>query len=99
MVTDNLTGVRCRVIRNRFAESLLEMQQSKASPWEMMQRAKGSFRKVFLEDKLDEGSFGCGQVCGLIKDIPTCRELIEGMVTEAETIFSSMKAKMFPPQD
>jgi len=95
VVTDNFTGVRCRVMRNKFAENLLEMERSKASPWEMMNRARGSFRKVFLEGNLEGGSFGCGQVCGLVKDIPTCQELIERIVVEAETILTSIEAKIF----
>lgn len=94
VVTDNLTGVRCRVMRNKFAESLLEMERSKASPWEMMKHAKGSFRKVFVEGKIEDGSFGCGQVCGLIGDIPTCKELMERIIAEAQMTMKSIEAKM-----
>lgn len=94
VVTDNLTGVRCRVMRNKFSESLLEMERSKVSPWEMMKHARGSFRKVFVDGRIEEGSFGCGQVCGLIADIPTCKELLERIVAEAEMTMKSVEAKM-----
>ena len=94
VVTDNLTGVRCRVMRNKFAESLLKMERSKVSPWEMMKHAKGSFRKVFVEGRIEEGSFGCGQVCGLITDIPTCKELLERMIAEAEMTLKSVEKIM-----
>ena len=94
LVTDNLTGVRCRVLRNRFAESLLDMAERKVSPWEMMTHAKGRFQKAFMEGDLDWGSIACGQVAGLIADIPTCRELIQRIVGEAKAHLEPLKAKV-----
>ena len=98
VITDNLTGVRCRVIRNKFAESLLEMTKSKADPWEIMQHGVGKIRKAFVEGDLESGSFACGQVCGLIEDIPTCQELIERIVIEAEEVIGSMGEKFLSPK-
>lgn len=94
VVTDNLTGVRCRVLKNEFSQRLLEMKERKVSPWEMMQHARGRFRKAFLEGDLKEGSIACGQVAGLINDIPTCKELIERIVKEAEEIVDPLKEKV-----
>jgi enoyl-[acyl-carrier protein] reductase II len=97
MVTDNLTGVRCRVIRNKFAEKLLEMTREKADPWEVMKAGVGKMRKAYVEGDLEWGSLAFGQACGMIRDIPTCRELIEGMVKEAEEILGSLEAKIRCP--
>lgn len=94
VVTDNLTGVRCRVLRNKFAEGLLEMKERNVSPWEMMQHARGRFRKAFLEGDLEEGSIACGQVAGLITDIPTCKGLIDRIVKEAEEIINPLREKV-----
>jgi len=94
VVTDNLTGIRCRVLRNKFAEDLLDMKERNVSPWEMMQHARGRFRKAFVEGDLDEGSIACGQVAGLITDIPTCKELIDRIVKEAEDIVAPLKEKV-----
>ena len=94
VVTDNLTGIRCRVLRNKFAEDLLDMKERNVSPWEMMQHAKGRFKKAFVEGDLDEGSIACGQVAGLITDIPTCKELIDRIVKEAEDIVAPLKEKV-----
>ena len=38
---------------------------------------------------MEAGAWSCGMVAGLIHDIPTCKELIEGIVSEAESIISS----------
>jgi len=86
VITDNLTGIRCRVIHNKFAQSMLEMAKRKASAWEMLMFAGGRFKKAFVEGDLEWGSFGCGQVCGLIDDIPTCQELIERIIIGAEKV-------------
>jgi enoyl-[acyl-carrier protein] reductase II len=93
VVTDNLTGVRCRVIKNKFAESLLEMAKRETDPWEMMQHGVGKIRKAFVEGDLEYGSMGCGQVCGIIEDIPTCQKLIQRIVTEAKEIMVSCTEK------
>ena len=96
VVTDNFTGVRCRVFKNRFAESLLEMAKNKADPWEIMKHGVGKIRKAYVEGDIEGGSLVFGQVCGLIQDIPTCQELIESIVTEAENIMKSIQKKILP---
>lgn len=41
-------------------------------------------RTGMVEGRVDTGSLASGQVAGLIDDLPTCAELIERIVTEAE---------------
>jgi NADH:quinone reductase (non-electrogenic) len=38
------------------------------------------------EGDMDAGAWSCGMVAGLIHDIPTCKELIDRIMAEAETI-------------
>jgi enoyl-[acyl-carrier protein] reductase II len=90
VVTDNLTGVRCRVIKNDFAKRIMDMAKSKVDPWEMMQYGVGRIRKAYVEGDLEWGSMAFSQACGFIDGIPSCEELIECMVTEAEEIMKSM---------
>lgn len=40
---------------------------------------------------MDAGARSCGMVAGLIHDIPTCKELIERIMTEAE---ATIKARL-----
>jgi enoyl-[acyl-carrier protein] reductase II len=90
VVTDNLTGVRCRVIKNDFAKRIMDMAKSKVDPWEMMQYGVGRIRKAYVEGDLEWGSMAFSQACGLIDDIPSCQELLDCIVTEAEEIMKSM---------
>ena len=94
-VTDNLTGFRARVLKNKFSQSMIDMKESNADPWEMLKLAKGRFKKAFYEGDLEWGSIACGQISGLIKDIPTCKDLIERIVKEAEESFEVVKNKIF----
>jgi len=41
---------------------------------------------------VDAGAWSCGMVAGLIHDIPTCRELVERIVGEAEDIITGRLA-------
>lgn len=45
---------------------------------------------------LDEGFFPVGQIIGNIQDVPTCKELIEGMVADAKKCIDAAQKKFFP---
>ena len=42
---------------------------------------------------MDAGAWSCGMVAGLIHDIPTCKELVERIVNDAEEIIKSRLSK------
>jgi enoyl-[acyl-carrier protein] reductase II len=94
VVTRNFTGVRCRVLRNRLAEQLLEMEKNLISARDIMGKGVSRFRKAFFEGDVDWGSMVLGQVCGRIDDIPTCQELIDRVVTGAEGLLTSLEQKV-----
>jgi len=37
---------------------------------------------------MNAGAFSCGMVAGLIHDIPTCKELIDGIMAQADEIIA-----------
>jgi NAD(P)H-dependent flavin oxidoreductase YrpB (nitropropane dioxygenase family) len=39
-----------------------------------------------LDGDVDIGAWSCGLVAGLINDIPTCKELIDRIMTEADAL-------------
>jgi nitronate monooxygenase len=43
---------------------------------------------------MDAGAWSCGMVAGLIHDIPTCKELIDGIMSEADAIIRGRLEKM-----
>jgi hypothetical protein len=50
----------------------------------------GRIRKAYVEGDLEWGSMAFSQACGLIDNIPSCQELLDGIVAEAEEIMKSM---------
>jgi enoyl-[acyl-carrier protein] reductase II len=97
VVTRNFTGVRCRVLRNRLAEQLLELEEKQAPSREFFMLGLGKFRKAFVDGDGDMGSVALGQVCGRIEDLPTCQELIDRIVTEAQDLLGSLIPKITSP--
>ena len=42
---------------------------------------------------MDAGARSCGMVAGLIHDVPTCKELVERIVSDAEEIIKCRLSK------
>ncbi|MCV7192040.1 NAD(P)H-dependent flavin oxidoreductase [Mycolicibacterium brumae] len=59
---------------------------------ELVAGARG--RKVFEDGDLEAGIWSASTAMGLINDIPTCDELISGMVADAESIITGRLAGM-----
>lgn len=51
-------------------------------------------RKVLQEGQMDAGAWSCGMVAGLIHDIPTCKELLDAIMAEAEALISDRLGAM-----
>lgn len=64
------------------------MRRSRGLAWHQVLLAANApmlYRAALLEGRVDAGIMASGQVAGLIDDLPTCRELIERITTEADT--------------
>ena len=46
----------------------------------------GSLRKAVQDGNLEEGSFLCGAIAGMINDIKPCKDIIEEMMSQAEKL-------------
>ena len=88
-----------RTLRNRVAEQVVEMERRGSTIEELAPIISGKKGKE-LQDTgdLDRGLFASGQVLGLIRDIPTIRQLISSIIDEAEEIMSRMTTEtVFKP--
>ena len=59
---------------------------------DIMDEVAGVYPKIMSEGDMDAGAWSCGMVAGLIHDIPSCDELVGGMVKEAEEIIAKRLA-------
>ncbi len=78
-----------RVLNNAAVERLLEIEKEKGSDLQftdIIEQVAGVYPQIMMEGTMDAGAWSCGMVAGLINDIPTCKELIDGIMTEADEI-------------
>ncbi len=78
-----------RVLNNAAVERLIEKEQELGANIkieDIMDEVAGVYAKVMLDGDMDAGAWSCGMVAGLINDIPTCQELIDGIMAEAESL-------------
>ena len=78
-----------RVLNNAATERLLEKEKALGAGIEfkdIIEEVAGVYPKVMIDGDMDVGVWSCGMVAGLIHDIPTCKDLIDSIMAEADTI-------------
>ncbi|HIL14466.1 MAG TPA: nitronate monooxygenase [Deltaproteobacteria bacterium] len=81
-----------RVLTNSAVERLLEKERELGKDLgfaDIMDEVAGVYPRIMSEGDMDAGAWSCGMVAGLIHDIPTCQELIDRIMSEAETLIGS----------
>jgi enoyl-[acyl-carrier protein] reductase II len=91
MVTGHITGLPVRVIRNRMAEQFLSIETTGRSPLEAKIFGAGKMKQAFVDGDAEDGSVMAGQICGLIKDEPSCDELIQRTMREFRETCKAMQ--------
>ncbi|CAN5304978.1 nitronate monooxygenase family protein [soil metagenome] len=88
LVMRNLRNTE-RVLTNKGVEKLIEIEQAKGKSIkieDILDEVAGVYPKVMIDGDMDAGAWSCGMVVGLINDIPTCKELIDRIMADAEFI-------------
>ncbi len=78
-----------RVLNNTAVERLLRKEQTLGDALkfeDIMEEVAGVYPRIMLEGDMDAGAWSCGMVAGLIHDVPTCKELIDRIMAETETL-------------
>ena len=81
-----------RVLNNKAVERVLAVEKEKGSEIQfedILEDVAGVYPKVMIDGDMDIGAWSCGMVAGLVHDIPTCKELIDRIMAEAEQIIQS----------
>ncbi len=85
-----------RVLANDAVQKILEKEKALGDEiqiTDIMDEVAGVYPKIMQEGTMDAGAWSCGMVAGLIHDIPTCKELVERIVSDAEEIIKSRLSK------
>ncbi|MEX1036808.1 MAG: nitronate monooxygenase family protein [Sneathiella sp.] len=78
-----------RVLNNEAVEKVLEIEREKGANTkieDIVDLVGGVYPKVMQQGDVGVGAWSCGMVAGLIHDNPTCKELIDRLMSEAEEI-------------
>jgi nitronate monooxygenase len=86
-----------RVLRNDAVDRLLEKERTLGSTLkfeDIVAEVAGVYPRIMQEGAMDAGAWSCGMVAGLIHDIPTVKELIDRIMSEAEDIIRHRLASL-----
>ncbi len=87
VVTGRYTGHPCRNVRTKFTKKLASGEKDGSlTPDEFEQLTLGSLRKAVQDGNLDEGSFLCGAIAGMIKDVKPAKDIITEMFAQADKL-------------
>lgn len=86
-----------RVLVNPAVERVEEIERARGADIRIEDIAdlvSGVYPKVMTEGEMDAGAWSCGMVAGLIDDVPTCKDLIDRIMAEAEAIIRQRLERM-----
>ena len=86
VVTGLSTGHPIRVLRNQMTKEYLKLEESGAPFEELEKLTLGALRKAVMDGDIKNGSVMAGQIAGLVHQRQSCKEIIEEIMREAESL-------------
>ena len=83
-VTGRTTGHPVRAIRNEMTRHYLELEKEGAPFEELEKLTLGGLRRAVVDGDVKTGSVMSGQIAGMVKDIPTCKDLMARLMAETK---------------
>lgn len=96
LVMRNLRNTE-RVLNNAAVEKLVALEREKGTAIkfeDIVQYVGGVYPKVMQQGDTEVGAWSCGMVAGLIHDVPSVKELIDGIMQGADEIIRNRLQKM-----
>ncbi len=86
-----------RVINNAGVERIAAIEREKGDALkieDIIGEVAGIYPRVMTDGDMDAGAWSCGMVIGLVRDVPTCRELIDRIMVQADQIIDERLARL-----
>ncbi|GAA6131851.1 NAD(P)H-dependent flavin oxidoreductase [Halopseudomonas sabulinigri] len=86
-----------RVLNNAAVERILEKEARLGKDLkftDIIDEVAGVYPKIMKDGDMELGAWSCGMVAGLIHDVPTCQQLIDNIMNQAEEIIRARLAGM-----
>ena len=91
LIIRSLTNTE-RVLNNEAVERLMEKEKALGDDLkfeDILDEVAGVYPKIMHEGTMEVGAWSCGMVAGLVNDIPTVEELVNGIMSQANEIIES----------
>jgi nitronate monooxygenase len=78
-----------RVLKNTAVDKIVQIERDKGADIgieDIRELVGGVYPRIMLEGDMDIGAWSCGMVAGLIHDVPTVKELVDGIMAQAHSI-------------
>jgi nitronate monooxygenase len=89
-----------RVMMNSGVERLLEIEKQKGDALtiaDVYDQVAGVYPKIMRDGEMEAGAWSCGMVAGLIHDIPSVKELIDRIMSQADALITQRLAGLSRP--
>lgn len=89
-----------RVMMNSGVERLLEIEKQKGDALtiaDVYDQVAGVYPKIMRDGEMEAGAWSCGMVAGLIHDIPSVKELIDRIMSQADALINQRLAGLSRP--
>ena len=87
VVTGRTTGHPCRNIKTKFSKMLAQGENDGTlTPEKFEEITLGSLRKAVQDGNVEEGSFLCGLIAGMINEVKPCSEIVKEIMEQAEKL-------------
>ena len=86
-----------RVLTNPAVEKVLEKERELGADLtfdDIANEVVGVYPRVMKDGDMDAGAWSCGMVAGLIHSVPTCEELISGIMKDADALIAERLKSM-----
>jgi NAD(P)H-dependent flavin oxidoreductase YrpB (nitropropane dioxygenase family) len=81
-----------RVIKTDFSQKVLEIEEKGATLEELLPWLDGlRIKKSYQSGDIDDAIIHCGQAVGLIDEIPTVKEIIDGIISQAREVMGRLR--------
>jgi len=91
VIAQRSIGEPIRVLRNETAEEVLEKEKQGATLEDLIPLIAGATaREAWAKGDVAHGLLACGQVVGLVHEIPTIKEVVESIISGAQQILERL---------
>jgi enoyl-[acyl-carrier protein] reductase II len=93
-VSGSSTGHPVRALRNKLTRKYEEMEKNFVSTEEIEKLGAGSLRRAMVEGDVVNGTVMSGQVCAMVSQVQTAREIILDVINNAVEVLAYLNSKV-----